>query len=381
MQVHLISDSESKLSTLRRLLTEHCALTTEMLPHIELSGKSIDAVVVAADLRAGKTIAALKQVSGKLARISKRIFLADHSSRLTTVQAYALGATTVLPDAPTQQQLLAKLTNIASPSIVPCSTLPDQRELAFDGGACIAGIFGAILSGTEIDIDQAKQVGRRIADGIAENGLSHWLSSVRRHHEGTYQHCLLVTGVTIDFGLTLGVSKTDLERLYIAAMFHDIGKATIPLSVLDKPGALEKEERQLIATHPAAGFDALKASPSITPEILDAVRHHHEYLDGSGYPDGLQGESIFRPDADADDLGHLLGPDRTAQLQVHDAARPGLRDLEGHGRQARKAPRQRLPQGRLRDLVMTLAAVTCRMGRANRSDCRPIGETHRRTCS
>lgn len=295
MQVHLISDTEAKLSVLRRALTEHCALTTEMLPDIRVSGKSIDAVIVAADLRAGKTITALKQVSGRLARIGKRIFLADQSSRLATVQAYALGATTVLPDDPSQQQLLAKLMNVMSPSIVPCATMPampDQRELAFDGAACIANIFGSVLSGTEIDVDQAKRIGRRIADGIAENGLAHWLSTVRRHHEGTYQHCLLVTGVTIDFGLSLGVTKTDLERLYVAAMFHDIGKATIPLAVLDKPGALEKEERVLISHHPVAGFEALKSSSDITPEMLDAVRHHHEFLDGSGYPDGLQGENI-----------------------------------------------------------------------------------------
>jgi HD-GYP domain-containing protein (c-di-GMP phosphodiesterase class II) len=77
-----------------------------------------------------------------------------------------------------------------------------------------------------------------------------------------------------------------------AAMLHDIGKANIPLAVLDKPGRLNDDERKLIETHPAIGFDALDKSSGISHEILDVVRHHHEYLDGSGYPDGLCGESI-----------------------------------------------------------------------------------------
>jgi HD-GYP domain-containing protein (c-di-GMP phosphodiesterase class II) len=75
-------------------------------------------------------------------------------------------------------------------------------------------------------------------------------------------------------------------------MFHDVGKATIPLAVLDKPGRLDPEERTLIETHPVAGYEILKKNEGISAEILDAVRHHHEYLDGSGYPDGLCAENI-----------------------------------------------------------------------------------------
>ena len=74
-------------------------------------------------------------------------------------------------------------------------------------------------------------------------------------------------------------------------MFHDIGKAKIPLAVLDKPGRLDERERALIESHPA-GCDILKDTPGISAEILDAVRHHHEYLDGSGYPDALGAASI-----------------------------------------------------------------------------------------
>jgi putative nucleotidyltransferase with HDIG domain len=153
-------------------------------------------------------------------------------------------------------------------------------------------MFAAVAGGATIDVKGTSDAGRKIAERVAEKGISDWLTTVRRHHEGTFQHCLLVTGVAVDFGLSLGLAKRDMERLYTAAMFHDLGKATIPLAILDKPGRLDPQERATIETHPALGYDALKNNEDISPEVLDAVRHHHEFLDGSGYPDALCAESI-----------------------------------------------------------------------------------------
>jgi len=152
--------------------------------------------------------------------------------------------------------------------------------------------FGLFERHAALTVEGAKDAGRKIADSVVEHGLSDWLDSVRRHHEGTYQHCLLVTGVAIDFGMSLGLRQADMERLTTAAMVHDIGKAAVPLAILDKPGRLDADERALIETHPVAGYEALKGNPAIAEQVLDAVRHHHEFLDGSGYPDGLCGNSI-----------------------------------------------------------------------------------------
>ena len=191
-----------------------------------------------------------------------------------------------------QVQLLNRLADGASQSVSPRKPGSGSEEAASAGAASIASMFAAVMSGSPLDVAGARSAGRKIADSIAETGLSNWLTTVRRHHEGTYQHCLLVTGIATDFGLSLGMSKADVERLYSAAMFHDIGKARIPLAILDKPGRLDDRERALIETHPAAGYDVLLGTAGISPEILHAVRHHHEYLDGSGYPDGLCAESI-----------------------------------------------------------------------------------------
>jgi putative nucleotidyltransferase with HDIG domain len=228
----------------------------------------------------------------RLSQVRKRIFLIDQKARLFTVQAYALGATRVLVNPANQEKLLAELADSIRAETASIEALRGAHEAANVGATAIASMFSAALSGEPIDVGGAKGAGSRIADSIAEDGLSGWLETVRRHHEGTYQHCLLVTGIAVDFGLSLGLAKPDIERLYSAAMFHDIGKAKIPLAVLDKPERLDAQERALIETHPAAGHEVLKGNAGISPEVLDAVRHHHEYLDGSGYPDALCGASI-----------------------------------------------------------------------------------------
>ncbi|WP_035654962.1 HD domain-containing phosphohydrolase [Bradyrhizobium sp. STM 3809] len=291
MNVHLVGDDAAKLDLLRGMLAERCSLTSELIADADIRNGNIDAIVVAADLRDVDNIAALKEVSDRLARIPRRIFLTNHKSRLSTVQAYALGATSVLSSTPSRNQLLGKLMD-AHPGSAANSVAPDERQAAFAGASSIASMFAAVLSGAEIDVEETRRAGKHIAESIAENGLSDWLATVRRHHEGTYQHCLLVTGITVDFGLSLGVHSSDLERLYMAAMFHDIGKATIPLSILDKPGRLDVKERALVETHPTVGYDVLKDNAAITTEVLNAVRHHHEFLDGSGYPDGLMDHNI-----------------------------------------------------------------------------------------
>jgi len=290
MSVQLVGDTQAKLSALRDLLGTRYALKAALLDDVSIRGGDIEVVVVDADLRLVDNIIALKRISKQLGRVPKRIFLVEGKSRLAAVQAYALGATTVLPNNVDRGQLLASLGGNDPSSAA--SSAPDARETASAGAASIASMFASVLSGTAVDLEGTKRTGGQIVESIAENGLSEWLATVRQHHEGTYQHCLLVTGITVDFGLSLGVGSADLERLYMAAMFHDIGKATIPLTILDKPGRLKPQERKLIETHPAAGYEALRDKAGMSPEILDAILHHHEYLDGSGYPHGLCAESI-----------------------------------------------------------------------------------------
>lgn len=291
MPVHIVADSPAKLGAIRAMLEPKFAVTSEILGAASVQQGDVQALVVRVDLRTIENIRALKKVIIASSRARKRIFLVDESAHLHVSQAYALGATRVLLGPLNRARLLAELSEHAS-SAAPSADARGAQAAAAVGETALASMFTAVATGTPINTAAAKSAGSAIADSIAEHGLSDWLMTVRRHHEGTYQHCLLVTGVAIGFGLSLGMPKADIERLYSAAMFHDVGKAKIPLEILDKPGRLAPSERALIETHPAVGYDVLRSKSQITAEILDAVRHHHEYLDGSGYPDGLCAESI-----------------------------------------------------------------------------------------
>jgi putative nucleotidyltransferase with HDIG domain len=292
MPVHIIADTAAKISALRPVLERRYAVTSELLSDTPSRGNEHQAIVVTSDLRVVENIAALKETFAKLSQVRKRVFLLDQKSRLFVVQAYALGATHVLTNPVDPARLLAVLTDWDQAEAGANPVLQGSQEVASAGAVAIASMFSAVLSGKPVDIGGTKGAAGKIADNIAEDGLSNWLETVRRHHEGTYQHCLLVTGIAVDFGLSLGLAKPDIERLHTAAMFHDIGKAKIPPAILDKPGRLDAGERTLIETHPVVGYDVLKGSAGISPEVLDAVRHHHEYLDGSGYPDALCAASI-----------------------------------------------------------------------------------------
>jgi len=290
--VHVLADSSDKLAGICSALEQRFTVAGERLDAEAKLSQVPYAIVIRAELRDVDNIAAIKKRSGKLAKATKRIFLVEHSSHFSISQAYALGATLVLAGPIDKAKLLAALVDPAELDSGSATGATQPDNAVETAATAIASMFTAVTLGEPLDVDGTKDAGRKIAERITEHGLSEWLTTVRRHHEGTYQHCLLVTGVAIDFGLSLGVGRTDLERLYSAAMFHDIGKAQIPLAILDKPGRLNADERAMVETHPAAGYDFLKDHDKITPEILDAVRHHHEYLDGSGYPDALSGESI-----------------------------------------------------------------------------------------
>ena len=103
------------------------------------------------------------------------------------------------------------------------------------------------------------------------------------------------TGFAVAFAQHLGMREEDQRRLTRAALLHDVGKAFIPVAILDKPGTLTHEEMTEIRKHPRLGYDALAAQGSFPREMLDVVLHHHEFLDGSGYPDGLSGDPDFLP--------------------------------------------------------------------------------------
>jgi len=223
---------------------------------------------------------------------AKIIFVADRASRLQEARAYALGATGIIHRPIDRHALLAKLRD----SEATLATLPAAQEELPPGVAAatdaLQSIFSAAWSGAPVNSITVQLASDAIVDQLAAQGLSGWIETVRMHHSQTYQHSLLVTGLAVAFGEHIGVSRWDRQRLSFAGMLHDIGKAQIPLAILEKPGPLDEDELAVMHKHPEYGLDALRTTSDLPAEMLDMVVHHHELLDGSGYPHGLHGSEI-----------------------------------------------------------------------------------------
>ena len=137
----------------------------------------------------------------------------------------------------------------------------------------------------------------------------------------------------IQLGSAVGLADPDLTSLYKAALLHDLGMVTVPESILAKPGPLDAGELSQVMQHAEAGERLLQAIPE-ADRVLPAVRHHHERVDGSGYPDGLAGERIplfARIVAVADAFVALTSPRPYRQRRSPQAAFQVLR--QGAGQQ------------------------------------------------
>ena len=115
--------------------------------------------------------------------------------------------------------------------------------------------------------------------------------SVDSKHNLKNGHSQRLLAYVEQLGESLGLGDEDLHELRIASWLHDIGKISVPESILLKPGPLNVEERRIMQEHPVTGENICKPLKSLR-SMLPVIRHHHEKMDGSGYPDGLRGEAI-----------------------------------------------------------------------------------------
>jgi putative two-component system response regulator len=130
-------------------------------------------------------------------------------------------------------------------------------------------------------------------DGLesAETILFTLAQSIEAKDPYTEGHCQRLSQYSVELGRRIGLPEEHLQALRRAGILHDIGKVAIPEPILLKPGPLSAEEWKTMREHPLIG-ERICAPLKSFRLVLPIIRHHHEKLDGSGYPDGLQGEEI-----------------------------------------------------------------------------------------
>jgi len=288
MLVHFVTDEPAKIPAIRAMLEPQYDVQSQLLGPGNTKISSNGVLMVDADLRKAAPVAQIKHVLRDLHCVSERLFVVQSHLHHMVAQAFALGATAVVSR---PREIMSKLEQIeVAQKAAQAGFAVASSEI--NGAAAFASMFSAIREGEPPKLSNAENATSDVINGIEQNGLGVWLDDVRRYHQGTFQHCLLVAGVAVGFALSIKFSNADVKRLGLAATLHDIGKARIPLVILDKPGRLDPSEEEIMKRHPVIGYELLKALPGIGPEILDGVRHHHEFLDGSGYPDALTAPEI-----------------------------------------------------------------------------------------
>jgi HD-GYP domain-containing protein (c-di-GMP phosphodiesterase class II) len=266
----------------------------------DIAPEDVAQVIVDINMRNAQSVAELRKLLAKLPPDLPRRFIVDNgaATHVTRVQANALGAThhvTRHKAASELRRSLSSMANLVEP-ISPAkraviAAAPGGRSV-LSAGKSIAALFEGLVGDHMLQHEVISLATAEVLADVTSIGGQKWLNTVREHHESTFQHCLLVTGVAATYATRNHLSPPVATALVNAALVHDVGKATVPQQILDKPEKLTDAEFAVIKRHPRAGYDYLKAHANLPVAVLDAVLHHHEALDGSGYPDALTGNQI-----------------------------------------------------------------------------------------
>lgn len=158
---------------------------------------------------------------------------------------------------------------------------------------------------------------RRALEHSLERTIEAMAATIEMRDPYTAGHQQRVTQIADAIAIELGVDAEQRKGLHVASSVHDIGKISIPVGILAKPGRLSAIEYELIKGHAASGYEILKGIDFPWP-VATIVRQHHERLDGSGYPDGISGDSILL------ESRILAVADVLEAIHSHRPYRPGL---------------------------------------------------------
>lgn len=154
-------------------------------------------------------------------------------------------------------------------------------------------ILDGIRIGRTLDLDESKEVVGSIVDSIIRNSNALvWLSKLKNKDEYTAEHSLNVCILSVAFARHLGHSEFEIKKIGLCGLLHDVGKAKIPLEILNKPGRFTDEEFEIMKQHPLYGRDLLMSISDSDNATVDVAYSHHERMDESGYPRKLMRHQI-----------------------------------------------------------------------------------------
>ncbi|MDB0525364.1 HD-GYP domain-containing protein [Ralstonia solanacearum] len=184
-------------------------------------------------------------------------------------------------------------TAIASRTVTLADEMRRAARIIDKTGVAVQAMFAEARMGRTIEARDALPLVEAISGSVDRHpGALVSLARLKTKDRYTFLHSVAVCALMVALGRQLGLTDSEVRDAGLAGLLHDIGKIAIPPEVLNKPGALTSDEFRHVIAHPQAGHDILVGDPSMRDVALDVCLHHHERMDGTGYPHKLAGENI-----------------------------------------------------------------------------------------
>jgi HD-GYP domain-containing protein (c-di-GMP phosphodiesterase class II) len=166
-------------------------------------------------------------------------------------------------------------------------------KICAKGKEAVVSMFQEARMGKAIEAEAAAPLVEEISNSVLRNpGALISLARLKIADDYTYMHSVAVCALMIALSRKLGLDEQQTREAGMAGLLHDLGKAMIPLDILNKPGKLTEEEFAIVKTHPEEGHKLLLAGKGISDIVKDVCLHHHEKFDGNGYPSGTNNGAI-----------------------------------------------------------------------------------------
>jgi putative nucleotidyltransferase with HDIG domain len=186
--------------------------------------------------------------------------------------------------------------SLPNPEVEPASL---EKELSRAKLICGRAKAAVMTMFTEAKMGRAMNVADvdLLVEEISNSILRHphaliSLSRLKTSDEYTYMHSVAVCALMVALARRMGLNEEQVRQAGVAGLMHDVGKMMIAPEILNKPDRLTAEEFAIMKHHPQAGLKILEENLQVNSMVLDVCIHHHEKVDGSGYPHGLAGDEI-----------------------------------------------------------------------------------------
>lgn len=221
----------------------------------------------------------------------------DATQRKATPQRLSPKASPPAMDARSAQTWNARPQSLPDGRPGPSKTVKQETQKATqlinESQQLVVSQFDCARLGNAISGEKLAPIVTEITASVDRNQFALTsLTRLKKKNEYTFMHSIAVCALMVNLAREMDMEEDFVAEAGMAGLLHDIGKMAIPQSLLDKPSALNAEEFKKIRSHPARGYEFLDLSDDIPETVKDACLHHHEKIDGSGYPHQLKGDDI-----------------------------------------------------------------------------------------